>query len=171
MKAFSIRKAAVYTALVIAAGLFAYGAMPEQPRPAPTLVYSTVKGELVTPADLYGKVTLVNFWATDCMVCMKEMPRLVQTYNRLRPLGLQTVAVAMSYDRPDRVLEYAEKNRLPFKVALDVRGEAARQFGTINATPTTFLIDKRGNIVKSWQGEPDYAKLERLIEQKLAERV
>jgi len=54
----------------------------------------------------------------------------------------------MRYDPPNRVLEYAKKNALPFKVALDISGELARGFGRVQFTPTTFVIDRRGGLVK-----------------------
>jgi peroxiredoxin len=74
----------------------------------------------------------------------------------------------MSYDPPNYVLNYTEKNALPFKVALDVQGGIARAFGDVQLTPTTFVIDKRGNIIKRILGVPDFAQLQKLIEEKLA---
>jgi len=93
---------------------------------------------------------------------------LIDTYRKYRAQGLETIAVAMSYDPPNYVLDYSEKNSLPFDVALDVQGTIAQAFGDVTLTPTTFIIDKRGNIVKRVLGEPDFAKLDRLIEEKLA---
>ena len=136
-------------------------------RPAPPVQFTTIEGEVIGTADLRGKVVLVNFWSTDCIPCMKEMPRIVQTYNAYHAGGFETVAVAMQYDPPNRVLEYAQKNRLPFKVALDVSGEVARKFGPVQATPTTFVIDRQGNIVKEYLGEPDFRSLNALVEARL----
>lgn len=137
---------------------------------APEVRFMTIKGEAVTPADLRGKVVLVNFWATDCVPCVREMPRMVETYNKYRAQGFETIAVAMSYDPPNHVLDYSEKNALPFKVALDVSGDIARRFGEVSVTPTTFVIDRRGNIVKRYLGEPDFGELHTLLESKLAEK-
>ena len=123
----------------------------------------------IPSASLRGKVVVVNFWATDCVVCLREMPRMVETHNKYQARGLETVAVAMWYDPPNRVVNYAEKNALPFKVAFDPVGEHARAFGDLTLTPTTFVIDKRGMIVSRTVGEPDFKKLHRLIEDKLAE--
>lgn len=161
---------ALAAGLVAAAGALAWWAMSGSGQRAPQVTFTTIQGEVIIPKDLDGKVTLVNFWATDCEPCLVELPRLAATYNRLRSLGLQTVAVAMAYDRPDRVIAYAQQHALPFKVAIDPQGEVARQFGDISFTPTTFLIDKHGRIVRRWQGEPDYGALERLVEQKLEEK-
>lgn len=142
-----------------------------EPKPAPSVTFITLRGEKIASAALRGKVVLVNFWATDCPICIKEMPQLVATHQQFQSRGYETVAVAMWYDPPVRVVQYAEKNALPFKVAFDPVGEHARAFGEITLTPTTFLIDKRGNIVSRIIGEPDFAKLHALIEEKLGERV
>jgi peroxiredoxin len=139
------------------------------PARMPEVSLTTIRGERLTAAELRGKVVLVNFWATSCVTCVKEMPKLVETYRKHRARGFETIAVAMSYDPPNYVLHYAEKNALPFKVALDPMGAAARAFGGVSLTPTTFVVDKRGTIVKRYLGEPDFAELDRIIEGKLAE--
>ena len=137
--------------------------------PAPAVTFTSIKGEKVATADLRGRVVLVNFWATDCETCVKEMPRMIETYLKHRDQGFELIAVAMRYDPPNYVLNYTEKNALPFKVALDPMGELAKAFGDVKLTPTTVVIDKRGNIVTRILGEPDFAKLDALIVEKLAE--
>lgn len=151
----------------IAAGV--YFALLANPA-APEVTFTTIEGERLSTADLRGKVTLVTFWATDCVPCIREMPRIVQTYDKYRARGFETVAVAMSYDPPNHVLDYAKKNALPFKVALDVSGALARIFGDVRATPTTIVIDRRGDIVRRYLGEPDFAALQALLESKLDEK-
>ena len=155
--------------VVLAALAFAGYAAFIQVNPAPAVTFTSIKGEKVATADLRGRVVLVNFWATDCATCVKEMPRLVETYNKHREKGFELIAVAMRYDPPNYVLSYTEKNALPFKVALDPMGELAKAFGDVKLTPTTVVIDKRGNIVTRILGEPDFAKLDALIAEKLAE--
>ena len=136
---------------------------------APQVRFATLRGETLSTADLRGKVVLVNFWATSCVACVAEMPKIVATYEKYRDRGFETVAVAMSYDPPNYVLAYAVNNKLPFKVALDPVGNIARSFGDVDATPTTFVIDRRGKIVARYLGEPDFAKLHALLESKLEE--
>ncbi len=106
-------------------------------------------------------MVLVNFWATDCAVCVREMPHLVSTYRKYRAQGFETIAVAMKYDPPNYVLNYVEKTALPFTVTLDPMGELARAFGDVKLTPTTFVIDRQGRIVTRILGEPDFACLAR----------
>ena len=99
---------------------------------------------------------MVNFWATSCTTCVAEMPQMVDTYNKFKPQGMEFVAVAMSYDPPNYVVNYAETRHLPFKVALDTDGAAAKAYGDVAMTPTTFVIDKDGKILKRYLGKPDF---------------
>ena len=79
------------------------------------------------------------------------------------------IAVAMSYDHPNLVADFTQKRALPFKVALDTDGAVAKGFGNVSVTPTTFLLDRRGRVVKQYLGEPDWAEFHALVERALAE--
>jgi peroxiredoxin len=138
---------------------------------APRADFVTIQGEKISTESLRGKVVLVNFWSTSCVTCVEEMPKIVRTYNKYRDRGFETVAVAMSYDPPNYVLAYAVSNKLPFRVSLDPLGSVARSFGDIDATPTTFVLDKRGKVVARYVGEPDFGKLDELLESQLKEPV
>lgn len=137
-------------------------------RTAPELRFVTLSGENFATSDLRGKVVLINFWATSCVTCLEEMPMLIETHRKFSPRGYATVAVAMSYDHPNLVADYAQKNALPFRVALDTSGEIARRFGDVRSTPTSIILDRRGRIVKQFLGEPDEAELRALLEKTLA---
>jgi peroxiredoxin len=136
---------------------------------APESTFVLLDGSKKTTADLKGKVTLVNFWATSCVTCVAEMPRIISTYNKYQAKGYDTLAVAMSYDPPSYVVNYAETRKLPFKVAIDNTGAVAKAWGDVQLTPTTYVVNKRGEIVKTYVGEPDFAALHQLIEKLLAE--
>ncbi|MCM3562898.1 TlpA disulfide reductase family protein [Hydrogenophaga intermedia] len=135
---------------------------------APESDFVLLDGSVLRTADLRGKVTLVNFWATTCVTCVKEMPALVATHQKFAPRGYETVAVAMSYDPPAWVVNFAQSRQLPFKVALDNTGNIAKAWGDVRLTPTTYLVDKRGQIVKRYVGEPGMDALHALIEKLLA---
>ena len=154
-------------ALTLGGAAFMAGCSGAQAAPESTFVL--LDGSKKTTADLKGKVTLVNFWATSCVTCVAEMPKLIATYNKYQARGYDTLAVAMSYDPPSYVVNYTETRQLPFKVAIDNTGAVARAWGNVQLTPTTFLVDKRGQIVKQYVGEPDFAALHQLIEKLLAE--
>jgi peroxiredoxin len=136
--------------------------------PAPEATFVSLQGERISARDLLGKVVVVKFWATDCAICVKEMPDMVRTYNRYQGRGLEFIAVAMQHDPPNYVIRYAEANRLPFKVALDPMRELAKAYGDVKVTPTTIVIDRRGNIVSRTQGAADLAKFYGLLEEKLS---
>jgi peroxiredoxin len=65
------------------------------------------------------------------------------------------------------VVNFTETRQLPFKVALDVTGDAAKAYGDVNMTPTTFVIDKDGKIIKRYVGKPEFAELHKLLEKTL----
>ncbi|MDD5240913.1 MAG: TlpA disulfide reductase family protein [Sulfuricella sp.] len=152
---------AILVIAALAGGLFLL--LAQKPA-APQTAFTALSGEKTTLDSLRGKVVLVNFWATSCPGCIKEMPDLVKTWQKYHSRGLETIAVAMSYDPPEYVKQFAEKNGLPFTVALDADGTAAQSFGNVRLTPTTFIIDKQGKIIQQYLGEPDFAKLNALIE-------
>lgn len=159
-----LSRRALAIALTCAAALA--GCSREQ---APTVDYVLLNGQKASSRDWNGKVMVVNFWATSCATCVKEMPQIVATHDKFKARGLDTLAVAMSYDPPAFVAKFAETRGLPFGVAIDNTGSVAQAFGPVQMTPTTFLINKRGEIVKRYVGEPDFAALHGLIEQLLAE--
>ncbi len=137
--------------------------------PAPASRFVLLDGSTLETAQLKGKVTLVNFWATTCVSCVKEMPSIVATYNKYKDQGFDTVAVAMSYDPPQWVSNFAQSRQLPFKVALDNTGEIAKAWGDVKLTPTTYVVDKQGQIVKRYVGEPEFEALHQLLEKLLAQ--
>ena len=139
------------------------------PQRVPAVNYTLLDGSRHNTADWAGKVMLVNFWATSCTTCVKEMPQIAATYEKFQSRGFDTLAVAMSYDPPAYVSGFAESRKLPFGVAIDNLGEVAKGFAQVQLTPTTFLINKRGEIVKRYVGEPDFAALHQLLEKLLNE--
>jgi peroxiredoxin len=142
----------------------------QQRREVPRAQFVALAGGNFSMADLRGKVVLVNFWATSCVSCVAEMPKLVEAWRRYGPRGYDTVAVAMSYDHPNAVAEFAQQRALPFHVALDADGHVARAFGNVDVTPTTYLLDKRGRIIATYVGEPDWQDFQARVEHALAER-
>lgn len=136
---------------------------------APETTFVLLDGTQKRTTDFKGKVTLVNFWATSCTTCVAEMPRIIDTFNKYQLRGFETIAVAMSYDPPSYVVNFSETRKLPFKVAIDNTGAVAKAWGDVRLTPTTYIVNKQGEIVKRYVGEPDFAELHRLIETLLAQ--
>ena len=164
-----IQHGAIALALTFLAGAGAWLAWGGGKSPAPESTFVLLDGSSHTTADMRGKVTLVNFWATSCTTCVAEMPALIATHQKYQAKGFDTLAVAMSYDPPSYVVNFAETRKLPFKVAIDNTGAVASAWGDVRLTPTTYIVNKRGEIVKSYIGAPQFDELHRLIEQLLAE--
>lgn len=113
---------------------------------APETTFSTITGKKIALQDLRGKPVIVTFWATDCASCIKEIPHLIELYQRYHNQGLEIIAVAMAYDLPNHVLDMTKAQQLPYHVALDMQSENAHAFGDVSLTPTTFLIAPDGSI-------------------------
>ena len=164
-----IKHGAIALALVALAGAGAWVALGTGQSAAPPSTFVLLDGSSHTTDDLRGKVTLVNFWATSCTSCVAEMPDLVATHQKYQSRGYDTLAVAMAYDPPSYVVNFVETRKLPFKVAIDNTGAVAKAWGDVQLTPTTYIVDKRGDIVKSYVGPPNFQELHRLIEKLLDE--
>ena len=137
-------------------------------KPVPQSSFVLLDGTRLDSAALLGKVTLVNFWATSCVSCVAEMPALAEIHTELSPKGYDTIAVAMAYDPPAFVLNFAQSRKLPFKVAIDNTGAVAKAWGDVKVTPTSYLVNKRGEIVKTYVGKPDMAAFKAEVLQLLA---
>lgn len=165
----SVRHWAAALAVAAFAGVAAWVYLGAGRSSAPQSQFVLLDGSRQSLADWRGKVLLVNFWATSCTSCVAEMPALAATYDKYKGRGFDTVAVAMSYDPPGYVVRFAQSRALPFKVALDNTGQLARDWGNVRITPTSFVLNKRGEIVKSYVGAPDFSSLHALLEKLLAE--
>jgi len=143
---------------------------PSGLKQAPAITVTTLDGERLSLEQLRGEPVLVTFWATTCPGCVKEMPHLVELHNSLGPRGLKIVALAMSYDPEEQVREMVKLKKLPYTVGVDKDGSAARAFGEVKLTPTSFLIDPNGRIVQQKLGELDmnalHARIVGMLQQK-----
>jgi len=143
-----------------------YGVV-QMKRVAPNVEFTSLTGNKIALQDLRGKMVLINFWATSCTFCIQEMPQMVDTYRQFKGRGLEIVAIAMSYDPPNLVLDYTQSRQLPFPVVLDVQANMAQAFGGVEAAPTTLLIDQDGRIIARFQGELKFDALHQLLDRKL----
>ena len=160
------RPALIAVAVLVLVGALAYALLDKPSAPAAT--FTTLEGRSIVLGELRGKVVLVNFWATSCPGCIKEMPGMVETYNQYKDRGFEIVAVAMRYDPPNYVANFMRTWQLPFPVVLDVDGEHARAFGNVQLTPTSFIIGKDGRILEQKLGELDFVRLKALLDKELS---
>lgn len=136
---------------------------------APDSQFVMLDGATKSMKDHRGKVVLINFWATSCTTCIAEMPDLIRTYEKHRNNGFHTIAVSMQYDPPSYVVNFAQTRKLPFDVAIDNTGNIAQAWGNVQLTPTTFVVNKKGEIVKRYVGTPDFMELDKLINHLLSQ--
>jgi peroxiredoxin len=149
--------------LLLVATLAALPFIASRPRPAPDFVATNLAGEARSLSQLAGRPVLVSFWSTSCTPCMREMPQLIALHRRFESAGLTTLAVAMPYDSPNMVSEFARSRALPFDVVLDPTGGLTRVFNEVQTTPTKFLIDPQGRIVRTYVGFTDFEDLSQRI--------
>jgi peroxiredoxin len=134
-----------YDVLIIGAGIAGLYAAMQLPK----------SKKVLATEKMSGKPILINFWATSCPSCVEEIPHLSALYKELHDDGLEIIGVAMFYDPPQHVKNFTDQNQLPYPIAIDIQGEAAQAFGDILLTPTNFLIDPDGRIVKKKIGLMD----------------
>ncbi|HJH23690.1 MAG TPA: TlpA family protein disulfide reductase [Paenalcaligenes hominis] len=135
---------------------------------APEFSGQSLNGDIVNSDALQGKVTLVKFWATDCTTCVAQMPDNIEYYNQYHDKGFDIIAVAMKHDPIEYVRNFTEARQLPFTVVSDKDGAISQAFGDIRMTPTAFLIDKKGRVVKRYLGNYDKTAFIQTLEKVLA---
>jgi peroxiredoxin len=150
-------------AAVIALTVIAALVLVNQKTPVPSVQGPSLSGQVVDTQTLKGKPYLINFWATSCVTCVKEMPDLKALQTQFSDQGFQVVAIAMAYDKPEFVERFAQERGLPFVFLHDQDGRWARAFGDVAVTPTTFLIDAKGQMLKRYVGQPDFKQLTSLV--------
>ncbi|HSG11671.1 MAG TPA: TlpA disulfide reductase family protein [Gammaproteobacteria bacterium] len=146
-------------ALTLLAALAYLWLAPAGMKHSPDISLTTIKGEKLQLASYHGRPVLVTFWATTCPGCIKEMPHLIELYEELHPRGFEIISIAMDYDPPNQVLAMSKARDIPYHVALDIHAEAARAFGDVRLTPTSFLIAPDGRIVYQKIGEMNMARI------------
>lgn len=119
-------------------------------------------GKTHTLDSYEGKWVLVNFWATWCAPCLEEIPEFSELYQLRKNKDLMVLGIAVDYDDPKLVFEFAEKQRMSYPLILG-DDEVTAQFGKIRALPTTFLYDPKGKKVLHRIGPVSRAELEKLI--------
>ena len=120
-------------------------------------------GGTVSSADIAGKVAVINFWATWCVPCVKEIPNLNQAYAKHQQDGLIIIGVNYQQNR-ERVLRFLKKAPISYPVALDEDGSFAKRFG-VSALPVSIMINREGLIVHKLVGTLSQEVLERWIEE------
>ena len=136
------------------------------PLQAPDFTLPDIDGESHSLSDFRGKVVMLNFWATWCPPCRREMPSMQRLYDKLRERGLVVVAVNQ-FEDPDLVFEFTGRLSLEpeFPILFDRESRISEQY-KVKGLPTTYLLDKQGRIRYRAIGgrEFDHPEVEALIQ-------
>lgn len=150
--------------LLFAAGVMMRGLDGTDTDHLPSLDVTSIHGTHIESAQFAHHPLLVTFWSTSCDICRDEMPKFAALYRDLHDRGLRMLAVAMPYDPPNRVVEVTAEREFPYPVTLDLNSHIAESFGSVDATPTTFLIAPGGNVIFRHEGKLDMHKLRAVLE-------
>ncbi len=151
-----------FVLLVSLLTLPALRAEPFGPVPAPAWSLPDLAGKVVNAGQFKGKVVVVDFWATWCGPCREEIPGYIKLQEKYGKDGLVIVGVSLDRKGPEAVRKFVEREGMNYVV---VMGDAAtvEAFGGFDAIPTTFLIDRDGNIRDRKTGAMATADYEKVI--------
>ena len=130
-------------------------------------------GKSRTYVDLTkGKVVLINFWGTWCPPCRAEIPDIIKLYDELKEQGLVVIGIAMERNEKQAyqiVSDFVTKNKLNYNVfpSRAVAEAYGKKFSTISAVPTTYIIDREGNVVEVIVGMRDKSAFETAVKKYL----
>lgn len=134
---------------------------PVKGQPAPDFVLRNADGALVKLSDLRGKVVWVNFWASWCAPCKKELPDIQKLYDEKRAAGLEVLAINWQED-PETATSFFASRDIRLPLLLDRSGSVYAQY-RLQGLPDSFFVDREGNIAAFQFGS--------LTESKMRERL
>lgn len=130
--------------------------------PSPAWQLTTLDGKPIGKDTLKGKIVVLDFWATWCPPCVREIPGYVQLQKKYADKGLVIVGLSVDQKGAAVVEPFAKKNAVNYPLAL-VSPEIIETFGGIESIPTTFLIDREGNVRHRKVGAMETEEYEKLI--------
>ena len=129
--------------------------------PLPNLSFTTLDGLQGNLESLRGKVVLVNFWATWCPYCRKEMPAMQEFYKDYQKDGFEILALSMDDDSA-KAMQYMREHGYIFPAAMS-NNDWQRALGPITSIPSTVIIDRDGHLRHHVHGQVYYGRIEDLV--------
>ena len=114
----------------------------------------STEGKKVTLADYKGKVVIVDFWDTWCPPCRMEIPHFIDLYDQYRTKGFEMLGVVLGREGKSTVLDFIKKNKINYTNVYSTE-KFLGDYGPINGIPTTFVIDQKGQIYRTYVGYRD----------------
>jgi peroxiredoxin len=146
-------KKLVLLALAFALILTALSAAQALKGKAPDFTLPDLNGKNVKLSDTFGKgPVFISFWATWCGPCKKEIPELINVYNKYKEKGFEVLAISTDKTGQGTVKSFVEAHKIPYRILLDSSGEVFTRKYKGNGIPYGFLLDKDGTIVQSFYG-------------------
>jgi thiol:disulfide interchange protein DsbD len=142
-------------------------AVSEEKIKAPNFSLKTYDGRVIELEKLKGKIVIINFWATWCPPCRAEIPDFIKVYDDYKSRGLEIIGIALDEGGWEKVKPFSDEYRINYPVVLG-NLEVVRNYGGINSIPTTFAVDKDGNVVAARQGMLSKESLENKIKSLLS---
>jgi len=121
--------------------------------------------DIINPAE--GHLTLVNFWASTCLPCIKELPDFIDLHRAYVDEPFSIVGITMPFDQSDLSLAVLKSFQVPWHNVLDVKGKHVTAFGDIKAVPTTLLLDHEGHTLWKQEGPVNFKQLRQQINKNL----
>lgn len=134
-----------------------------EPYPAPAWELATPEGEQVSSEGFAGQVVVLNFWATWCPPCRVEIPGFIDLQEQYAEDGLQIIGVSLDQGGPALVRSFADDADVNYPVLM-ADAAIVQAYGDVRTLPTTFIIDRQGNIVRSHSGYLTKSALRRAIQ-------
>jgi peroxiredoxin len=140
---------------------------PSQRKPAPEFALKDSSGKAASVRDYRGKVLLLDFWATCCHGCTREMPWFVSFHRKYASKGLAVLGVSLDGDGWKAIEPFLKASDVPYRIVLG-NDSVAKEYG-IAAMPDTYLIDRDGRIAAAYSGLVDKVDVEENIQKLLSQ--